>query len=156
MDLERNDTECDGQLSECDDQTEVGNIEPNGEHEIENSKDDSQSDMGNTEHEIALENNECGTQPDMREYKESSDECLEVRSSHGLVAMSSLLDCPSFDDNVDDSADATIVDMEQLDTDILTYPDLLNLTFSKDLPNTSFINLVWKLSKYILALVLIP
>ena len=73
MDMERNDTECDGQLSECDDQPEVGNVEPNGEHEIENSKDDSQSDMGDTEHEKALENNECGTQPDMRECKESSE-----------------------------------------------------------------------------------
>ena len=45
MDMERKDTECDGQLSEYDDQPEVGNVEPNGDHEIKNSKDDSQSDM---------------------------------------------------------------------------------------------------------------
>ena len=102
---------------------------------------DSQSDMEDTEHEIALENNECDTQHEMRKCEESGDECLEkVSSSHGVVAMNSLFGHSSFDDNVDNSADATIIDMKQLDTDDLTYPDPINWTFSKDVPNVSFID----------------
>lgn len=121
MDMEREDTECDGQLSEYDNQPDVGNVGPDEQHEMENSNDNSQSDMGDIEHEIVLENKECDRQPEMRECNESIDECCEeVSSSHGVVAMSSL---NHFDDH-----------------DILTYPDPLNWTFSKDVPDASFIN----------------
>lgn len=56
---------------------------------MENSNDNGQSDMGDIEHEIELENKECDRQPEMRECNESSNECHEeVSSSHGVVAMS--------------------------------------------------------------------
>jgi len=49
---------------------------------MENSKYDSQPDMGDSKcgrHEMELENDECDRQPKIRdiECKESSDECLE-------------------------------------------------------------------------------
>ena len=109
------DAECDGQLSEYDELPEVGNVDSSGQHETENSKYDSQSDIGDSEygrHEMELENDACDRQPEMRdiECKESSDECLEeVSGTEAVATMSSLFDHLSFDDpNVDEPTDATL------------------------------------------------
>jgi len=155
MDMEREekikDTECDEHLSEYDEQPEVGYVECHGCHVMEYSKYDNQPDLGDSEcgrHEMELENDECDSQPEIRdiECKGSSDECLEeVSGSHGaesVAVMSILFAHSSFDDsNIDKSIDDTIIDIQQLDMDILTYPDPLNWTFSKDVLDISGVHL---------------
>ena len=116
---------------------------------IPNCEDVSQS---STEHE---NNEECDTQPEIDEEGDTQPEMMEckessteVNSCHEVVAMSSLVDHSSFDDTIADSVDTTNfdidptnLDIEPLNPDIITYPDPLNWTFSKeDVSNTSFIN----------------
>ena len=137
MDMERKgktkDTEYHGQF-EYDEQLGVGNVESDGQCEMESSEYDRQVDMGDSEygrHEMVLESNECDRQSEMSDpecnkvTKKSNDEWHEEEAP---VAM-----C-----NVDESADATTSDNEQLD--MFTYPDPLNWTFSKNVPDISGIN----------------
>ena len=152
VDMERmrktKDAECDGQFSESqyDEQLEVGNVESDGQHEMVNTEYDRQPDMGDSEYEMELGNNDCDRQPEMRdiECKESNDEWHEiVNSSHEIeapVALCSLFDdSTSFDGpNVDESTDTTISDTEQ--SDMFTYSEPLNWTFSKNVPDISDIN----------------
>ena len=69
------DAECDGQFSESqyDEQLEVGNVKSDGHHEMVNTEYDRQPDMGDSEYEMELGNNDCDEMRDI-ECKESNDE----------------------------------------------------------------------------------
>ena len=134
MDMERKgkakDLECHGHF-EYDEQLEIENFEPDEQYEMSSSEYDRQIDMGDNEYEMVLEGNEHDQQPEMRgsecdeESKQSDD---ELHEGEALIAMY----------NVNESVDATVSDNEQ--SDVFTYPDPLNWTFTKNAPDISGIN----------------
>lgn len=137
MDMERKekakDTEYYGQFDD-EEQLDLGNVESGEQCEMDSTEYGRQVDMGDNEyisHDMLLEINESDTQPEIRDV-----ECdIVVKQSNNKQHEE---EEPAAMCNVDESADPTTSDNEQ--SDMFTYPDLLNWTFSKDVPDISDIN----------------